>query len=282
MLKWSGGRSMLDMPPLLEPYKFVDYITALNMRGISFYFTFSNHEIDINDEDGNFILDKFHNDLNGVIILNDTFAEYVREKYPKYKRVLSCTHYNTNVDYYLKRKNLYDVMVLLAEWNYNEDVIKQIGPEKLEIFANEKCLHDCQFRSEHYKRVSEANRNYWVKNTNFYQDMGKLWCEEQLHKRVINMLPPKDFLKHTTSLEISNKHIEYLKTLGINNFKITSRQQPDTPDYDVLHYIVERIGGEELKESVVKAMKHGFSWIDNEKSSFIEAYELINRQYTKL
>jgi collagenase-like PrtC family protease len=282
-LKWGGGRIM---PLTIEPSKFADYIDALNLRNIPFYFTFSNYNIDVNDYDGNVVLKRFHNDLNGIIVTNDDFAQYVRDKYPKYKIVLSCTLYKRSIDYYLERIQLYDKMVLLSEFNYNIDAIKRIGPENLEVFVNEKCWHDCKFRSQHYKILGEMNSSPWDMTYNKMYD--PIYNSEKhplnsncdnFHYKDTESLSPLEFLKLKKNLVMSIDHLKKLKDIGITHFKLSGRHRYHTIIFDINDFIFKRIGGVELEDSIFRAYILKYNWQNDKDSDYHKALKMISKEY---
>ena len=131
---WNGGRPTATS----ARYTFDDFVQGvemLNRHGIGFNFTFSNlllEEKHLDDERGNYLLERFHTGQNGVIAGSEVLAKYIRKRFPKYRLINTLTHYHRDPDYYRRARDFYDIFVLPPALNHRLDFIEELGPERVE------------------------------------------------------------------------------------------------------------------------------------------------------
>jgi hypothetical protein len=88
-LSWCGGR---EWGSTIEPAALDDVLEQYRTRGVGFNLLFTNHLLgpdDLANEYGNLLLEKLHDERNGVVVCDGVLADYVRERYPKYRRIRS-------------------------------------------------------------------------------------------------------------------------------------------------------------------------------------------------
>src|SRR5512142_350164 len=77
-LSWSGGR---EHGSTIETTTLDDVIEQYRCRRVGFNLLFSNHLLspdDLGNEYGNLLLEKFHDERNGVVTCDGVLANYVR------------------------------------------------------------------------------------------------------------------------------------------------------------------------------------------------------------
>ena len=165
-LSWSGGRevgastvlSVLDS--VLEQYR---------ERNVGFNLLFSNHQLgpqDLANEYGNSLLNKLHDERNGVVVCDGVLANYVRERYPKFTLIRSVINAYLDeviyrspeamVSYFQEKMQFYDRVVVPSELNLRFDVLDQLDKSKLEFLVNNNCFWHCPFAIKHYTQIAQG------------------------------------------------------------------------------------------------------------------------------
>ena len=65
--------------------------------------------------------ERFHNGMNGVIAGSEVQAKYVRRAFPRYRLINTLTHYHTDLAYYERARDVYDIFVLPPALNHRAD-----------------------------------------------------------------------------------------------------------------------------------------------------------------
>ena len=231
---WNGGRINRDI-------SFKDYeIDFYYKRGINIALTFSNPIIDISDETGNKLLQKFHKTGNCIILINDNLRKYIRKRYPKYTLIYSITGLGdvnipmkeSDIQRYKRLEKLYDIIVPRMEHVFDENFIV-LEQDKYEIMLNDTCIVNCPFYKEHFEAIA--------KNNTYYQ---KPW-EERGHDICYNIeecwikgFNPDIDAKGQNGMDITIQQIDKLYDRGIRYFKITGRELNDTEfTYELEKYL---------------------------------------------
>lgn len=165
-LSWSGGReygSRLDLGLLDE------LVEQYRQRNVGFNLLFSNHLLraeDLTNELGNRLLDKFHDERNGVVLCDGLLADYVRERYPKYRLIRSVINAYLDeviylrpsaiVSYFQEQLRHYDRVVVPSELNERFDILDQLDKGKLEFLVNNNCFWHCPYATQHYAQIARG------------------------------------------------------------------------------------------------------------------------------
>jgi collagenase-like PrtC family protease len=244
-MKWAGGRPHAFAPGQTKE-SFAQLVGEYNRRGIQFNLVFSNlfvEEQHLGDKRCNWLLEHCYRPGNGVIVGSHVLARYIRENYPDYRLVHSLTHFNKDPAYYYEHSDLYDVFVLPPHLNYRKPVLQEmlanLGPEKIEILVNETCFRECNIRQDHYDLISKAcledDWDLWEQLTNGF-------CQRAHAERFTRLGEAKD-VKRIKNFTLSQDEVEELKALGIQNFKLANRQVPSQQYAKWMdYYLFDRLG----------------------------------------
>ena len=165
-LSWSGGR---ESGCTIEPAVLDDVLEQYRRRDVGFNLLFSNHLLgpdDLANEYGNRLLAKLHDQRNGVVVCDGPLADYVRERFPKYRLIRSVInayldeviyrHPHAIVRYFQERVRDYDRVVVPSELNLRFDVLDQLDKSKLEFLVNNNCFWHCPFAIKHYTQIASG------------------------------------------------------------------------------------------------------------------------------
>jgi len=221
MSNWEGGR--LGAPSMSADDGLSGIIRNYNQHGVGFNFVFSNSLVQqehLADKRCNWFLEHHEDPLNGVIVSSDLLADYIRKTYPKYRLILSLTHGKSrpsDLAFYQRAQEKYDVVVLVPDLNSDLEFIRQLDVTRLEILVNETCLRGCQFRPMHYKTID------WF---NLHKDFS---VERDVHS--FCMIHNQEFFGMTHSevanlkgLKLDAAEVEELIRMGVRHFKFSGRR----------------------------------------------------------
>jgi collagenase-like PrtC family protease len=165
-LSWCGGR---ESGSTIEPAVLDEVLEQYRRRGVGFNLLFSNHLLgpdDLGNEYGNLLLEKLHDERNGVVVCDGVLADYVRERYPKYQLVRSVVNAYLDkviyrrpdeiVRYFLEATRRYDRVVVPSELNLRFSVLDQLDKSKLEFLVNNNCFWHCPFAVKHYTQIAHG------------------------------------------------------------------------------------------------------------------------------
>ena len=216
---WNGGRENRQnrSVQLLDCLKTIKQINDL---GISVRFTFTNPlitEKECDDYIGNTLMKFANNGMNGVIVANENFHNYLKEKYSNFHYVYSTTNCTTNGNIYNEMYDKYDILVLDYRLNKNKLFLEQQlkFKNKIEILVDD-CCPSCKYRKQHFENVGRYNLGEQI-------DISCLNPEN--YGKYEN---PKNFyesLLRTLGNSLTYEEIEEYKKLGFNKFKLTGRSQ---------------------------------------------------------
>lgn len=187
---WDGGRvfssykqsSMDNIKNIIDTYN--------NIFNIPIRYVFTNNQLTPNEYHNRFcnlLMEIGANGSNEVVIADDNFMEYLKNKYPMYKYVSSTTKVITNPEEARKEINReeYKLTCLHYDLNFNFKFLNSLNEKeraKTEFLINPICPAGCQFRKDHYKLNSQMVLNYgknyttpWcgIIENNFYHDAHK-------------------------------------------------------------------------------------------------------------
>jgi len=147
------------------------------------------------------LLEKYHRQGNGLAIVNDDLAKWVRRDFPKYEleaSVIKNIHKQEQID---KALELYDVVVLPMDMCLKPDVLKTFEPkQKIRLFVNAGCALTCPARMC-YRGISKDNK-YSPEDRPFVANCSK------------DKLAPRD------DSEFMDFDVEQLQSLGYSKFKM--------------------------------------------------------------
>lgn len=216
---WNGGRENRQNR-LVQLSDCLKTIKQINDLGISVRFTFTNPlitEKEYDDYIGNTLMKFANNSMNGVIVANENFHNYLKEKYPNFHYVYSTTNCTTNGNIYNEMYDKYDILVLDYRLNKNKLFLEQQLKlkNKIEILVDD-CCPSCKYRKQHFENVGRYNLGEQI-------DISCLNSEN--YGKYEN---PKNFyesLLRTLNNSLTYEEIEEYKKLGFNKFKLTGRSQ---------------------------------------------------------
>lgn len=156
--KWNGGRINLK-----APYSDEVRDTYLDL-GWSINITFSNPNIDTSDPVGNFILEKMHQEGNGIILVSDDLRRYIKKNFPKYKIYYSTTGCNSvkypmseaNFSFYENVLDTHDFLIPRCDSNFDAR-LRELDLSRLELLVSDRCVMNCPKRQEHYSALADYN-----------------------------------------------------------------------------------------------------------------------------
>jgi collagenase-like PrtC family protease len=131
----------------------------LTNAGIGLRLPLSNHFVSRGEyEASRSLLEKYHQDINSVIVTNDDLARWVRKDFPAY-RIDASVIKNINSLKKLERAlELYDEVVLPMPSNEDVSFLQSIEQkDRITLFANAGCAFTCPSRTC-YVSVSKINK----------------------------------------------------------------------------------------------------------------------------
>jgi collagenase-like PrtC family protease len=168
-LSWCGGR---ESGSTMEPAALDDVVEQYRRRGVGFNLLFSNHLLgqdDLANEYGNVLLEKLHDERNGVVVCDGVLADYVRKRYPRYRLIRSVIHAYLDkviyrrpdaiVRYFREKVRQYDRVVVPSELNLRFSVLDQLDKSKLEFLFNNNCFWHCPFVVKHYTQIAHGYKS---------------------------------------------------------------------------------------------------------------------------
>jgi hypothetical protein len=165
-LPWSGGR---ERAGTIDPAVLDDVIEQYRRRDVGFNLLFSSHLLgpdDLQNEYGNMLLAKLHDERNGVVVCDGVLAEYVRARYPKYRLIRSVVnaylddviyrHPGAIARYFEEKTRQYDRVVVPSELNLRFEILDHLDKSKLEFLVNNNCFWHCPFSIKHYTKIARG------------------------------------------------------------------------------------------------------------------------------
>ena len=187
---WDGGRvfSSYKQSSMDNIKNIID--TCNNTFNIPIRYVFTNNQLTSNEYHNRFcnlLMEIGANGFNEVVVADDNFMKYLKDKYPMYKYVSSTTKVITNPEEAKKEinKEEYKLTCLHYDLNFNFKFLNSLNEKeraKTEFLVNPICPAGCQFRKDHYKLNSQMVLNYgknystpWcgISKNNFYYDVHK-------------------------------------------------------------------------------------------------------------
>lgn len=242
---WNGGRINRDL------HWKQSQIDFYYKRNIGIALTFSNPNIDLTDEVGNALLEKFHKDGNEIILINEDLRRYIRKNYPKYKLVFSITGLgtinvpmqNTDVNKYLVLQAKYDLIVPRMEHVFDAR-FNELNPSQYEVMLNDTCAYNCPLYQEHFEAI--ALQNTLAEKP--WEQLGHDAC----FKVEECWLPNFDFTVgdektikeygEDYGMDLTTKQVKRLLDLGVMCFKISGRElESEEFNDEIMSYLNYRL-----------------------------------------
>ena len=239
--KYNGGRDCLYV---MERNGIESIVKNINNKNIGIKLTFSNsnnHKDTFEEEELRWYLDLLNetkNIGNGVICINDDFAELVKKYYPSLEVVASHVKMEAEtvlgetdtVDYYNSKFDLYDLVVFNTYRAFDDNFLSKIKhPEKVEFIVNHSCMTNCKLSKIHHKLTDEGQLIRDKYNHNF-NDVVNSEDYKQYRKKLddlmmkCKMISTKQSLENTVKQQINREEINHLiDNFNITHFKIEGR-----------------------------------------------------------
>lgn len=169
---FDGGRIFSEANQLcIEEVKNITKI--YNDFGVPIRLVYTNSQLEpkhYKNHFGNLVLETCQNDINQIVIADDNFLKYIKEKYPKYI-IISSTTKCLNRENFEEELLKDDFAEVCLDYNLNKnmELLNKLSPDarkKCEFLCNAICPPGCPTRKMHYKLNSlyhlQYGRNYNV------------------------------------------------------------------------------------------------------------------------
>ena len=233
---WNGGRINRDIS---FDEQTIDFYYRNN---ISIALTFTNPLVDLNDEIGNMLLEKFHKPGNVIISVNPTLCDYIKQNYPLYKHTRSITGFgkihvpmkDEDFNLYKECEQRYDYIVPRCEHIFDPRFI-ELDQSKYEIMLNDTCVYNCPYYGLHFEEIAAQNRLYkspWADAGHHKMyEIEECWLSDRSTYKKPKMFDPDvggqktiDKFGSSYGMDLKLEQIQTLYKQGIRNFKITGRE----------------------------------------------------------
>jgi len=285
-LQWNGGRLTFNDQFMKDPTRSrysditldniqeaVERVQLLNEAGIPFNLTFNStmESLDVDDEAGNYLLEKLHNGMNGVTVATESLRRHIRAHFPKYSLTASICYVYSRVEEVAAACQRFEKVVAVPILAYEEESLKQLPVEQLVFILNDRCYLFC-VRKDHYDYISrcslsgnttreEQRRNLqgtkcFAAEVPGYRNKVRDPSDMQRNARVSrlverHMADPAEAQRpgHGLGFNITATTRLHLFELGIRDFKFQGREFDDQGYQTMVIDFLERIVKEELPES---------------------------------
>lgn len=236
---WNGGRTVFGISSRSDMKSIID---TYNAKGVPVRFTWTNSLLErhhVYDTYCNLIMELADNGMNQVLVNRPVLEDYLREKYPNFKRISSTTKRIVDCESLIQElQKDYYLVVLDYDMNHDEEALKSLEPyaERVEILVNEICYPGCPKRTEHYREESRMQLEFDYR--------GSFPCPNKTRERKFGEC--KDRPAFISREEIGN----YIDR-GFVNFKIVGRGMPMEFVIDsYMYYLVKEDSQEFIREKV--------------------------------
>ena len=227
-LIWNGGRVNTNTPKFPDS---ADYIKFLNDNGTGAFLTFSNLVLEkehLSDPDSNRLLECLDetSGLNGVIVATDLMADYIREKKPGLKQILSVTRSfidnpEGNVDWYRQMQQRFDRVVVHTDHIFDLDLLDKLDRSKAEILITEECSYKCPNRQHHQTLNSRYNL---TRSDEVFEELKKI--RKTMCGGGAGVLSKKKNIRQVRTCFLKHEEVKAIYDLGFRHFKISGRRKP--------------------------------------------------------
>lgn len=149
-------------------------VAQLNNAGIGVRIPMSNHYVERNEyEESHAILERYHNNINSVIITNDDLARWIRRDFPRYTLDASVIKNLKSQRKIEEALEIYDSIVLPMRLNEDIHFLEQVKQKsRVILFANAGCALTCPSKLC-YASISKLNK----------YNGGEFRCSQPIKKR---------------------------------------------------------------------------------------------------
>jgi len=280
-LQWNGGRLVFSHKFLQKQDRYSDVtldnideavqrIQRINDAGIPFTLTFNStmESLDVEDEAGNYLLQKLHNGMNGVTVATESLRRHIRANYPNYFITASICYTYSRVDELQAAFQRFDKVVAMPVLAYEEDNLQQLPMDRLIFILNDRCYLFC-VRKDHYDYISrcslaghstleEQKRNQagtkcFVAEVPGYRNKVRDASEVPRNIRISQIVErhQNDPFEATRAgfnqgFNITAAARKRLFEIGVRHYKLQGREFDDRAYQERVIQLVERIAREEL------------------------------------
>lgn len=134
-------------------------VAQLNNAGIGVRIPMSNHHVERYEyEQSLLILERYHNNINSIIITNDDLARWIRQDFPRYKLDGSVIKNLKSQQKIEEALDIYDSVVLPMRLNEDFEFLSDIKQkDRIILFANAGCALTCPSKLC-YLSISKLNK----------------------------------------------------------------------------------------------------------------------------
>lgn len=241
---WNGGR--LNIGGALKR-DIEETVSELNKRGIPIRYTYTNSLIEekhLYDTYCNLTMEIANNGMNEVIVNSPILENYLRNKYPNFKYILSTTRCERNLDKINEATKNYDLVVTDYRDNPNLTFLQGIKDKsKIELLVNAYCDPKCPMRMKHYEAIARHQLNY--ESIDPVADRPFVECPT--YQR--DFFDIFQFPSVLTTKDIYGKY----SRMGFSNFKIEGRTMPVPQIIEsYLYYLIKPEYKERVRLDILK------------------------------
>ena len=212
---WDGGRvfSNYHQSTIEEILNTIELYN--NKMNLPIRYVFTNSALEekhFYNRFGNLLMELGINYPNEVVLSNDKFLGFLRERYPNYRYISSTTKCLKNKPDVLAELDKEEYFRVCLDYNLNKDIeflnsLNSTQKEKVELLINPICGAECPHRKKHY-----------YLNSLYHLNFGRVYSMEgcYIHKSVFQ----RDSNENNLSYETIKKIYE---PLGIEHYKIEGR-----------------------------------------------------------
>ncbi|MFC1495148.1 hypothetical protein ACFL6W_07705 [Thermodesulfobacteriota bacterium] len=232
-LLWNGGRVNANVTNYPDAE---NYFKALNSLGIGAYLTFSNAILEkkhLDDPDSNQLLDCLDEKcgLNGVIVLNDLMADYIRGKKPGLKLICSVVkafieNPKGDIAWYKEMEERFDRVVIHTDHMFDLDLLDKLDRNKAEILITEECIYKCPNRASHQTLNSVYNIAQYEDNENAEEIFEQIkTIRETRCAGGGGVLNKEKNTNNFRSCFLTHEEVKAIYDMGFRKFKISGRRR---------------------------------------------------------
>ncbi|MBD3287405.1 hypothetical protein GF337_01260 [candidate division KSB1 bacterium] len=232
ILKWMGGRPFLHVPKM-TPDDYIKRVKNLNSKGIGYFHVFSNFhitDVDLDDPDCNYFLQETHDAMNGVICTSPKLIKYLRDNYPLFKIMGSCTIMERRLENLKKLQELYDILIIPPSLNKSYKLIEKLDTSRIEIMVSESCYADCKVRRMHYSLINKWNISHDLKDLQNFYDF--------FYRNPNTCFNRNKKQKNPMALFMKKKQIRRFLDMGVNLFKLQERYDELRTIDNIIRFVI--------------------------------------------
>lgn len=237
---WNGGRWLGG---ITTSDNMMATVESFNDLGVPIRFTFTNcllEDTHVYDAYCNLIMKHANNGKNEVLVNSPVLEQYLRDKYPDFKYILSTTRCERDVDKINEACSKYDFVVMDYRDNPNDDFLSRLtNKDHIEILINAYCSPLCSQRLKHYSFLAD-------KQLNFLGCSDSIKCDAP-YKSFFDILP------YPTVIKVEDLYGKYVD-MGFSNFKIEGRTlHPMDLIESYVYYLVKPEFKEKVRYDLVRS-----------------------------